>query len=380
MDKFSKTINYILIKSIIIFLFICLLFYMLEVNLDISNKIEQIVYKNNYDSFEIMKIRFKNDSFIYSHLEQITILSHIFNKNYTNLKKNKNNINICVSLNNLYIYKLIVSIESVLRNCNYQKTFITYHILCTKDITEKSLTILKSFMKRYSLNLEMVIYNMGNNFWYLKNTRLTEATYYRLLLPIFVDLERILYLDADTLTFKDLNEIYQLDFNNTYILGTLDYLSDGIDYLGIKSNKYINAGTILINLEKIRNDKKYYDLINITLQTKLNNDDQTAFNYVLYPKIGLIPFKYNVFTFYDHSDIDEYLNSLRIQLSYKEIEDSIYDPTVIHSICGEKFWAKQYKRFKNNNIKYCRCTNYFCIWISYAKKTGYYKEIISSIK
>lgn len=92
MDKFSKTINYILIKSIIIFLFICLLFYILEVNLDISNKIEQIVYKNNYDSFEIMKIRFKNDSFIYSHLEQITILSHIFNKNYTNLKKNKNNI------------------------------------------------------------------------------------------------------------------------------------------------------------------------------------------------------------------------------------------------------------------------------------------------
>ena len=36
--------------------------------------------------------------------------------------------------------------QSVLLNCDKDKTFLTYHILCTPDLTERSLTILKSFM------------------------------------------------------------------------------------------------------------------------------------------------------------------------------------------------------------------------------------------
>jgi lipopolysaccharide biosynthesis glycosyltransferase len=274
-----------------------------------------------------------------SHIEQITILNHTFNKNYKQLKKNKNNINICVNLDGRYAYKLIVSMESVLSNCDKQKTFITYHILCAPDVRENSLIILKSLMKRYSLNLEMVFYGMGYNFMYLKHTRLSQVTYYRLLLPLFINSDRILYLDGDTITYKDISVIFQLDFNGTYVLGTLDYKSNGVDYLGLKSEKYINAGVILINLEKIRKDKKYYDLINITKYEYLKNHDQTVLNYVLYPKIGIIPNKYISFNFHDKLDIEFYAKLLRQKLDVKELVKLYKDPTIIHyCLCSPKIW------------------------------------------
>ena len=152
----------------------------------------------------------------------------------------------------------------------------------------------------------MIFYNMGDNFIYLHKSISPCVTFYRLLLPIMVNINRILYLDGDILTFKDLGEMFQLDFNNNYVLGTLDYYSFGVDYLGIKSQKYINAGVILMNLKKIRNDKKYYDLINITKKVRLNKEDQTAINYIFYPDIGFLPSKYNIFNFNDISDIRVY--------------------------------------------------------------------------
>ena len=371
----NKSRNYLYIKLICIIVFIIFLIY--ESN--ITNIKNQIIYENKYNDFELIKNRFNNDSFVFHYLEKITILNHTFNKNNMKLKKKKNNIHIAVSFNNRYVYKLIVSMESVLSNCNKQKTFITYHVLCAPDVTENSLIILKSFMKRYSLNLEMIFYNMGNNFESFKNCRLSQSAYYRLLLPIFINLDRILYLDGDTLTYKDISEVFQIDFNDNYIVGTLDYISDGVDYLGIKSNKYINTGVILMNLEKIRNDKKYYDLINITTKVELKHFDQTAINYVLYPKLGQLPFKFNVFTFYDQSDINEYIKSLRQNVNVTQIEEALYDPSIMHSVGGPKFWFTHSKKFDCNKKKDCSCNNYNCIWISYANKTDYYQEIISHI-
>ena len=45
-------------------------------------------------------------------------------------------------------------------------------------------------MNRYSYNLELIFYNMGNNFMHLSNGRLT---------------------------FKDLSELYNEDFHGNYI-------------------------------------------------------------------------------------------------------------------------------------------------------------------
>ena len=166
---------------------------------------------------------------------------------------------------------------SILYNCNKAKSFIIFHILCTPDFDEKSIRIFKSLLNKFPHNTEIVFYNMGNNFSNRKNAHFSEAAYYRILTPIIIDSDRVIHLDGDTLVFNDLNEMYNLDFNDNYILGVYDYIINGVDYLGIKSEIYINAGAILLNLKKMREDNKTFELLNLTNSNiKLKLVDQTA--------------------------------------------------------------------------------------------------------
>ena len=141
---------------------------------------------------------------------------------------------------------------SLLSNCNKRKTFVIYHLLCTPDFDESSLSIFISLIKKFPQNVEMIFYNMGNYFINRKNGRYSEAAYYRILSPLFIDSDRVIHLDGDTLVFSDLDEMYSLYFSDNYVLGIYDFLSDGVDYLGIKSNIYINTRVILLNLKKLR--------------------------------------------------------------------------------------------------------------------------------
>ena len=96
-----------------------------------------LVSTKQYKYFEDMKLKYTNDSLLNLYLEQITILRHIYNKNSKKLKENKNVINIFVSLTNNYVYPILISINSVLINCNKGKTFIIYRILCTSNFSRR---------------------------------------------------------------------------------------------------------------------------------------------------------------------------------------------------------------------------------------------------
>ena len=146
------------------------------------------------------------------------------------------------------------------------------------------------------------------------------------------------------------------------------------------SEKYINAGTVLINLEKIRKDRKYYDLINITKKKFLKNNDQTSINYVLYPKIGRMPDKYIFFNFHDRLDIELYLKSLRQKIDLDKFEEFYSDPTIIHYVlCAPKIWFTKTKYIKKvtkcEERKNCSCMRDHNLWLAFAKKTYFYEEI-----
>ena len=154
-----------------------------------------------------------------------------------------------------------------------------------------------------------------------------------------------------------------------------------MDYLGLRSNIYVNAGVILMNLKKMREDKKIFEIINITNSNiELRNNDQTILNYILYPKIGRLPSKYAIFNFEDESDIYFYLNLIRTKIPKKELEDAFKNPIIIHSVlCIPKIWnvnsyySKEYTNcIQRNN---CSCIKYVKLWHSFAKKTDYYDKI-----
>ena len=146
---------------------------------------------------------------------------------------------------------------SLLINCNKRKSFIIYHLLCSQDFYIISINIYKILFKNFSHNVEMIFYNMGNHFIKHKNTGWSHSSFYRMLTPFLINAERLIHLDGDTLIFQDLYKMYNLNFNDNYILGLYEINSNGLDYLGLNSSIYINAGVALLNLNKMRQGKKY---------------------------------------------------------------------------------------------------------------------------
>ena len=283
-----------------------------------------------------------------------------------------------MSINENYFYPTLVSMTSILINCNKSKTFLTFHLLCSPNIKPISLLKIKSLFEKYR-NFEIICYNMGNNFINNKMECLSPAGCYRLLTPIFIDTKWLLHLDGDTLTLKDLSELYQNEFSDYYVLGFLDYSKD-FGNNETRSEKYINSGVILLNLDKIRNDKMVYDLINIfNNKTKLEKHDQTAINYVFYPKIGLLPLKYGIWNFPNKIDIIKYINKVKQKLNITQLEEALEDPVIIHNVRSiPKIWKKIYKDSYmkiNNKIIKNDFQKYYNLWHYYAKQTEYYDEM-----
>ena len=332
------------------------------------------------DKYKSLKTKYSKDLFLYSFLKEISMTSYDYTKM---LKKDNNCIHIMVSLNNKYIYPLIISITSALRNSNKNRTTLVYHILYSKDLRKKYINDIKSLLYLYPTNLVLIFYSIGDCFIQFKKQQYSQVTYYRLISPIFIPLDRIIYLDCDVLIFKDLYELYKTPLNNNYVLGFLDIISNAVDYLGLISEKYINAGVILLNLEKIRKDNKHYELLYMALNIKnLKNHDQTVINYVLYPKIGIIPFKFGIFNFPSIFDIKYlYLKKIRQKLNENELLKAFKDPSLIHFVlCYPKVWLPNSEYVpistRNGTLYKSKCEKFHIIWMKYAKLTPFSDEIV----
>ena len=95
----------------------------------------------------------------------------------------------------------------------------------------------------------------------------TSATYFRLLIEELLpeDLDRVLYLDSDTIINKDLSELWQTDLRGAPLgaiqdpaivtIGTVEGI-ENYAALGLKGEeRYFNAGVLLIDLKQFRAER-----------------------------------------------------------------------------------------------------------------------------
>lgn len=96
-----------------------------------------------------------------------------------------------------------------------------------------------------------------------------EQIYYRLAAPLLLPecLERVLYLDVDTIVINSLEELYESDFDNNWFTActhTQQFLTKLNQLrLGIPADKdvpYINTGVLMINLTLLRKTFKLEDI------------------------------------------------------------------------------------------------------------------------
>jgi lipopolysaccharide biosynthesis glycosyltransferase len=127
----------------------------------------------------------------------------------------------------------------------------------------------------------------------------THAVYYRLLFPLLVNesVERLLYLDCDTIVLKDLNGFYQLDLAQYPVAAVYDNYVKKQALLGItEEGHYFNSGVMLIDVKKWR-EKKISELAMEYLlahSERIKFVDQCALNAVLQSNWKRIDSRFNL--------------------------------------------------------------------------------------
>lgn len=113
----------------------------------------------------------------------------------------------------------------------------------------------------------------------------------------FPALDKILWLDVDTLVQNSIDELWDLDMGDCYFAGVKEPEKSKPDA------PYINAGVLMLNLEKLREDGMDDVLISTLNSKEYEFPDQDCINEICRNKILLIPSMYNANNFTEACDI-----------------------------------------------------------------------------
>ena len=303
-------------------------------------------------------------------------------KNEENNNKTKKEIHIAMALDNdnSAVYSTLVSMTSALENNDKNKNILIYHLLLSNNFDMNKLHYFESLKKNYEFILNYI--RIPSIFKYItKKWKKTETVQYKLLLPLlYPDIPRIIFLDGDTLILNDISEMYDLNFNNNYILGYPFHTADSLDGWEDEHIKiYVNGGVLLFNINEIRKNNMDLKLLLFNFENfkKTHFLEQDTLNYVYKNKIGFLPLKYGVYLI---GNIDEYkkvyLPKMRVDIDLKELEKAVEKPSIVHLVCcNPKVWFKRTRHEKGfNHI----CMRFQQEFYFYANKTEFYHEIYNT--
>ena len=273
-------------------------------------------------------------------------------------------ISIAYSTDNKFLYPTLVSITSLLENIKYNKTFYDIYIMITDDFENKNKNILESVEKRYPRQCKINFIEMGNMF--NEQKVLPASKYYRLALPVKLpNINKIIYLDGDTMIFEDLTELFNLNMKGYYILGFLDSIVSDVEKYGIKNATVLCTGVLLMDLEGLRNfnSTEKFKQFMISHNNQFDKADQNVINAVLQGHIHTLPPKYGMWGFdlYSHAKIHNNVQRPWLKYNESELKEAFEHPAILHYTAS--------KPFKNKKAPFDN------VWWHYANKTGYYESI-----
>ena len=203
-------------------------------------------------------------------------------------------INVCLSSDNNYAKHLGVVIASILYNAK-EEDELSFYILDggIEDNLRKDIMSLKSLkdcdIKFIKINDEMFSeYKQVRTHYYI-----TLPSFYRLkLAQILPEVDRIIYFDCDFVVCTSLKELFEKDIGNNIIAGVHDTNKRRVK----KNPTYINAGMIVFDLKKMREQNIEKEFFNWTITNidKIKLGDQEIINEVLKGKIEILEDEWNV--------------------------------------------------------------------------------------
>lgn len=206
-------------------------------------------------------------------------------------------LNVAFCIDNNYVNHLMVTIYSLVKNNKHENIHI--HIV-SSDLTKESKAVINS-LKEMGESVKISYHSadpariqglsMTMNY-------ISSVTYYRLLLAEIIpkNIETLLYLDADILVYGPLKGLMQVDVSNMHAAAVPDiYLNEDDEYktkIKLQNPTYSNAGVLLLNLKKIRDEKLTEKLIKNAKRKAHEYQDQDAIN-ITFDKIAILDREFN---------------------------------------------------------------------------------------
>ncbi len=253
-------------------------------------------------------------------------------------------MNILVAVNNTYIKQLNILLNSIQKS-NIDEKFDIY--VLNGNLTKKQIKEINR-----GLNLEnFCVHDIKIDEEKISDLPVHEARYpleiyFRIFAVKYLpqNIDRILYLDADTLVINKLNELYDMDFEENYFIATTHVKKILHKFneirLGIDRNEpYINTGVLLMNLKELRKtktDEKIKEFLKKN-EKKLILPDQDIISVVYGNKIKIVSdLKYNL----GDRNLNYYnLNNPKSKIGIKWIRKNT---VIIHYFSRNKPWHKGY--------------------------------------
>lgn len=258
-------------------------------------------------------------------------------------------MNIVLHSSDLFSAVLVVSMVSIMEN-NKDEQRIDFYII-EHEISEKHKGMIAGMVEKYPnsfvhfIPMPDINIKFGLGLKMIKSIWLFDS-YSRLFLGTLLpsDIERVLYLDCDTLCNGCLHDFYYMDLEDNYVAGVIDCLSDAYyELFGMdKTSRYCNSGMLLFNLKKWREDNMEET---VASYVRSKNGyvffmEQSVVNILLQNKIKIVHPKYNTYTLmvaFTHDNLRKLRRCTRYY-SDEEIDEAIKNPVLIHLTNG--FYVK----------------------------------------
>lgn len=273
-------------------------------------------------------------------------------------------MNILYALNDKFVPQTAASITSVCENNRSVKDIHFY--LFAMEVSPENQKLLENHLKTYHRKLTFIEikdlktyfnFDFDTNGW---NPIVLARLLVGELLP--KNLDKILYLDGDTIIRSNLAKLWKTDLTNHAIAASIEPTVDKRrkSSLGLDGYPYYNAGVLLIDLKNWRRQNIGTEIIDFyqAHSGQLFANDQDAINGSQKGKIYTLSPKYNYSNIFDQYSY-RFLTKLCDfpYISYQTFEAARQNPTIIHYLGEERPWrVGNSHKYRDDYLKYLNLT------------------------
>lgn len=265
------------------------------------------------------------------------------------MKQTSSMMDVLYAANDAYVPHLAASVCSFCEN-NQQEQAIRFHIL-SLGINQDNRNRLTQMLQRY--RRQVCFYELGNVLERIRFSVDTRGFDESVLARLFVgsvlpkEVQRVLYLDCDTIVTDSLHELFQTDLGDCLLgaVGEPTVTKSRRALLGMDSKTvYVNSGVLLFNLALWREKNAEKTVLDFYCSKggNLTAPDQDAINGALAGKIKELSPRYNYGTIEIYYP---YRTLKKISYPVPFVSQECYNaaksrPAIIHYLGEERPWRE----------------------------------------